>query len=298
MTDNLRRTTVSTDYMDNILRSMIDALFVLAPDGSIRTVNRAAGRMAGCAHSALVGRRFTDLIEMSPTSVPDDDAFSTVGGEGTLTDSEGQQIPVLVSWSPIELRDATAPGAVCVVRDITERKKTESELLSAKEKAEVASRSKSEFLANMSHELRTPLNAIIGFSETMRDQAFGPLGTPKYQEFSQDILDSGQHLLEIISDLLDMSKIEAGKVELPGGLVRPASHRHFGPAPGQRPRHRLRAFGRSGGRRRLRALWRRVAGEADHDQPALERLEIHAAEWADFSANPSSCGWQAGVCGP
>ena len=81
----------------------------------------------------------------------------------------------------------------------------------AKSRAEAANRSKSEFLANMSHELRTPLNAIIGFSEIMRKQMFGPLGAAKYEDYASDIHASGEHLLEVINDILDMSKIEAGK---------------------------------------------------------------------------------------
>ena len=81
-------------------------------------------------------------------------------------------------------------------------------------RAEEANRSKSEFLANMSHELRTPLNAIIGFSEIMSEQMFGPLGAPKYSEYAHDIRKSGQFLLDVINDILDMSKIEAGKIEL------------------------------------------------------------------------------------
>ena len=83
-----------------------------------------------------------------------------------------------------------------------------------KTRAESANRSKSEFLANMSHELRTPLNAIIGFSEIMEGGMFGPLGSPKYVEYSHDIHSSGQHLLELINDILDMSKIEAGRMTL------------------------------------------------------------------------------------
>lgn len=81
----------------------------------------------------------------------------------------------------------------------------------AKSRAEAASRSKSEFLANMSHELRTPLNAIIGFSEIMRKQMFGPLGAAKYEDYANDIHASGEHLLAVINDILDMSKIEAGR---------------------------------------------------------------------------------------
>jgi two-component system cell cycle sensor histidine kinase PleC len=82
------------------------------------------------------------------------------------------------------------------------------------ERAEAANRAKSEFLANMSHELRTPLNAIIGFSELMESGLFGPLGSPRYAEYASDILDSGQYLLGVINDILDMSKIEAGQFSI------------------------------------------------------------------------------------
>jgi len=92
----------------------------------------------------------------------------------------------------------------------------------AKAKAEAANRSKSEFLANMSHELRTPLNAIIGFSEIMRKQMFGPLGAAKYEAYADDIHSSGQHLLEVINDILDMSKIEAGRHSLDRSEFDPA----------------------------------------------------------------------------
>ncbi len=85
---------------------------------------------------------------------------------------------------------------------------------SEKTRAEAANRSKSEFLANMSHELRTPLNAVIGFSEIMSQEMFGALGSPKYSEYALDIGRSGQFLLDVINDILDMSKIEAGRVEL------------------------------------------------------------------------------------
>jgi signal transduction histidine kinase len=83
--------------------------------------------------------------------------------------------------------------------------------LRAREQADIANRSKSEFLANMSHELRTPLNAIIGFAEIIKDQMFGEVGQPQYVEYAKDIYDSGQLLLSLINDILDMSKIEAGK---------------------------------------------------------------------------------------
>jgi two-component system, cell cycle sensor histidine kinase PleC len=104
-------------------------------------------------------------------------------------------------------------------RQILERQKAElstanTNYLAEKDRAEAANKAKSEFLANMSHELRTPLNAILGFSEILQNQMFGPLGSGKYDEYARDIHDSGKHLLNVINDILDMSKIEAGHVKL------------------------------------------------------------------------------------
>ena len=107
----------------------------------------------------------------------------------------------------------------CTMYDITERRQAEFALIHAKEQADFANRSKSEFLANMSHELRTPLNAIIGFSEIIKDQLFGMVGQPQYVEYAKDIFDSGQLLLSLINDILDMSKIEAGKRALAEGVL-------------------------------------------------------------------------------
>ncbi len=101
-----------------------------------------------------------------------------------------------------------------IMQDVTERIQHERELRDAKEAAERAYAAKSQFLANMSHELRTPLNAIIGFSEMMQRQLLGPIGTEKYLDYIGNIRESGEHLLDLITDILDMSKIEAGKYEL------------------------------------------------------------------------------------
>ncbi len=99
-------------------------------------------------------------------------------------------------------------------REVEERLRAENDMRLAKEQVESANRSKTEFLANISHELRTPLNAIIGFSELILNKTFGPVGSPKYLEYAKDINTSGGHLLGVINDILDLSKIEAGKVEL------------------------------------------------------------------------------------
>ena len=117
-------------------------------------------------------------------------------------------------------RRAMPGGAVVsVYSDVTDLKESERKLIQARSQAEMANHAKSEFLANMSHELRTPLNAIIGFSEIIAHELFGPLGNEKYLDYMKDIHQSSLHLLGIINDVLDMSKIEAGKQELSKELL-------------------------------------------------------------------------------
>lgn len=115
--------------------------------------------------------------------------------------------------------DGSLKEIIGMTRDMSERKKHEIELMDARERAEAANRTKSRFLANMSHELRTPLNAIIGFSDMLKLEMFGKLGNPRYLEYAQLINESGGLLLDLISDILDMSKIEAGKYDLHRELV-------------------------------------------------------------------------------
>jgi len=120
-------------------------------------------------------------------------------------------------WLQIRESRTASGNLVRIETDITELMQREAELRRARDEAEGANRAKSEFLAMMSHELRTPLNAIIGFSEVMHDGLFGPLPM-RYLEYLKDINDSGQHLLQIISDILDMSKLDAGKGTLSESL--------------------------------------------------------------------------------
>lgn len=112
-----------------------------------------------------------------------------------------------------ELLEANESNAA-LESEISERKRVERELRAAKEEAEVASRTKSEFLAMVSHELRTPLNAVIGFSEMLISEVYGPLGDRRYGGYAQDIRNSGQHLLGLINNILDLSKVEANKFQL------------------------------------------------------------------------------------
>ncbi|CAN0564583.1 unnamed protein product, partial [Laminaria digitata] len=136
----------------------------------------------------------------------------------TRTDGSPFTMELVVYTAPVSNLSGTATVAgervsyIYSFRDITVRRMAEEAREEARHAAEAANRAKTEFLANMSHELRTPLNAIIGFSELMRTEALGPLGSPQYLEYMNDINGSGQHLIQIINDILDMSKIEAGEL--------------------------------------------------------------------------------------
>jgi len=179
--------------------------------------------------SRRIGKPASQIIGLSPVEVRDDlpahaamerDRRIIAGldqpgaFEEVLPSGSGKRRVLLTSKAL--LRDpAGRPNLVVTASlDITDRKAAELALVQAKEEAEIASRSKTEFLANMSHELRTPLNAIIGFSQVMADQHMGPLGSPRYIGYARDICTSAQHLLGIIGDILDVSKLEAGKIEL------------------------------------------------------------------------------------
>jgi PAS domain S-box-containing protein len=119
-----------------------------------------------------------------------------------------------ISGTPIHDETGAFAGFCGIANDITGDMQARQHLQDAKEMAEAASRAKSEFLANMSHELRTPLNAILGFAEIIRDRLLGPIGDPRYAEYAHDIHSSGNHLLRIINDILDLSKVEAGRLDL------------------------------------------------------------------------------------
>ena len=139
------------------------------------------------------------------------DSFSNL--EQNFQTCDGRKIPVLFSGSVMRDDQGQVTGRIYVAVDITERKQAELDLKQSKEAAESASRAKSDFLANMSHELRTPLNHIIGFTELVVDQNFGEVNETQ-AEYLNDVLTSSHHLLSLINDILDLSKVEAGKWEL------------------------------------------------------------------------------------
>jgi len=205
-----------------ILDTATDGIATLDEEGRIVTLNKSAEAIFGRNQSDVIGRKFTDLLtKKSSVAVEDylaglsDNSLATIfndGREVVAVENKGGHIPLFLT---IGKMPDDKPSKFCaVMRDITQWKKAEDNLKQAIEVAERASTQKSDFLAKISHELRTPLNSIIGFSEVMAQEQFGALKNDRYRGYVSDIHSSGKHLLSLINDLLDLSKVEAGKLEL------------------------------------------------------------------------------------
>ncbi|CAK0763633.1 two-component system, cell cycle sensor histidine kinase PleC [Azospirillaceae bacterium] len=216
--------------MDTILEGII----VIDLRGVILLANNAASGMFGYSEQELKGQNVGVLMPISIAAQHDgfiQSYLSTgrpkvigIGREVTGRRKDGSLFPIELSVG--EIRDSLASGDaenthvfIGTVRDISARKKYEEALIVSRRMAESASEAKSMFLAKMSHELRTPLNAILGFSEIMKEQLFGPLHNEKYVLYLNDIHNSGQHLLNLINDLLDISRIESGKFYIDEDVV-------------------------------------------------------------------------------
>ncbi len=211
----LREATAAKNYADNILASMAESLVVLDPRGTIITVNKATLDLLGYDASKLLGKPFKlvlpDFGSMTTDSAPTTGTHEPV--ERSYLNAAGAPVPVLFSQARLPGDDQGRAGSVCVASDITQLKYAENSLREAKQIAEEASLAKSRFLANMSHELRTPLNAVIGYAEMLLEES-EERGIVSSEEEVRKIQFAGKHLLGLISDILDLSKIEAGRMDI------------------------------------------------------------------------------------
>jgi PAS domain S-box-containing protein len=214
---------VADEELRAILDTATDGIITLDRDGKIHTFSAGAEAIFGYRIAEVADKPFGDLLAPDSRKVLRD-YLSALQGPGLASVfNDGREVNAIVKQGgsvPLfltigALQSLNSRAAFCaVVRDITQWKRTESELREAKEVAEATSRQKSEFLARISHELRTPLNAIMGFSEVMRLERFGEIKNDKYRGYVNDIHSSGGLLLSLINDLLDLSKVEAGQLEL------------------------------------------------------------------------------------
>ena len=216
-----RRAETQAHELKTALDTATDGVVVLEADGRIVSANRSAEALFGYEAAELAARSFADLF------VPESRAAALGylaslgrGGVGSLV-ADGREFTGQVrQGGAIALfmtlgRIADDSDRVCAVfRDVSAQKKAESELIAARREAERASAAESDFLAKVSHEIRTPLNSIVGFSEVMLEERFGPIGNERYRDYLKDIRASGEHVVSLLNDLLDLSKIEAGQYDL------------------------------------------------------------------------------------
>ncbi len=206
--------------LENILETATDGLMIIDGEGRIESLNTSGEALFGKDQMDVVGKPFTSLFATESRGVleahleelraPGVAGVMNQGQEVIGIEARGRLIPLFALIGKIGSSDRFC----AVLRDLTDWKKTEEELVEAKRKAETASDQKSEFLSRVSHEIREPLTSIIGFSDVMIEERFGRIDNPRYREYLKDINRSGIHVLDLVNDLLDISKIEAGKLEL------------------------------------------------------------------------------------
>lgn len=212
------------EELRNILDTAADGIITLDTEGHIRSFSAGAEAIFGYRIAEVIDKPLATLLApdsrrvlrdyLSALQGPGLAAVFNDGREVTAIVKQGGVVPLFLTIGRLHSTRENSASFCAVLRDITQWKRTEAELREAKDQAEQASKQKSEFLAKISHELRTPLNAILGFSEVMRMERFGEIRNDKYRGYVNDIHASGAHLLSLINDLLDLSKVEAGKLEL------------------------------------------------------------------------------------
>ncbi len=220
MVEKVAKLQVEVEELRSILETATDGVVVIGADGDIRSMNRSASALFNYDEDDTRGKPFVMLFAHESQKAVLDyiNGISSHGVASVLNDgrevigreASGGFVPLFMTLGLL----TSSSGYCAVIRDITQWKRTEDELRGAKSAAETANAHKTDFLARVSHEIRTPLNAIIGFSDMMAGERFGPIGHPRYVEYANDIGRSGRHVLDIVNDLLDISKIEAGEMDL------------------------------------------------------------------------------------
>jgi PAS domain S-box-containing protein len=213
----------SEERTRTVMESATDAIICSDEQGHVVLWNRAAEKMLGHSASDMRGRPLTAIIPESSLAAHDEGFRKMITSGGLLTRTAGRPVRLHARHAdghefPIELSlgSGMAKGVLLItgfIRDITERVEMESEIHAARDKAEDANRAKSAFLANMSHELRTPMNAIIGYTELLAEECEED-GNEAYLPDLKKVQAAGKHLLSLINDVLDLSKVEAGRMDL------------------------------------------------------------------------------------
>jgi PAS domain S-box-containing protein len=218
--EKVAKLQVEIEELRSTLETATDGVIIIGQDGEIRSMNRSASALFNYDDQETRGKPFVMLFaHESQKAVLD--YLGGLSGHGVASvlndgrevigrEASGGFVPLFMTMGRLN----SSNGYCAVIRDITQWKRTEEELRNAKRAAETANAHKTDFLARVSHEIRTPLNAIIGFSDMMAGERFGPIGHSRYVEYATDIGRSGRHVLDIVNDLLDISKIEAGEMDL------------------------------------------------------------------------------------
>ncbi|ABE53254.1 sensor histidine kinase [Methanococcoides burtonii] len=201
---------------ETVFNSVNDGILIITLDGRFLEVNQITCDDLGYQRHELLQMTVMDITPPEFREMARENVIGKMKQGGGIVETisickDGSLVPIELNIHPIEYNGA--PAILAVARNITERKKAEEAMLSAKLAAEDANKSKSEFLANMSHELRTPLNSIIGFSDVISNESHGSLNELQ-KKFISNVISNGKHLLNIINDILSASQIETGKMEL------------------------------------------------------------------------------------